>query len=107
MANKISKSRKIVGWITVFIGLVFIVNGIDHLVNEEQFFDELYRDFLFATNLISLQSSIGSAILGTGLLFDTAFIVLNLDYIPLFIIGIILILVARKFIFKIPFRGKN
>jgi len=115
----ITRNRRIIGWAIIFVGAVYIVNGFDHLFNDSDFFDRLWFELLSSIGLDQfsiLESNAGfliqivenspTAEIG-AFLFSSIFVIFNLDYIPLFIIGIVLILLSRKIIFKIPFRGKK
>jgi len=117
MGKKITRNRRIIGWAVVFVGAVFILNGFDHLFNDSDFFDRFWFELLLSVGLdqfsiletgllIQILENSPTAEIG-AFLFSSVFVILNLDYIPLFIIGIVLIILSRKLIFKIPFRGKK
>jgi len=112
MGKGITRNRRIIGFVIIFVGLIYILNGIDHLVNEDQFATVLFFEFLSLVGgleLIDAYFSLQLIFIDSNNEFfnDVFFNLFNLDYIPLFIIGIVLILLSRKIIFKIPFRGKK
>jgi hypothetical protein len=106
MVNEISKKRKIVGWIIVFIGIFYIFNGIDHLLTDGGSLDDVYRSAVI--DVIGFDAYTVYNDFERSVEFNSPlWILMNLDSIPLFIIGVVLIIASRKFIFKIPFRRKK